>query len=634
MAGQIVSKIFAFLGSIFLKGFTRRLKFLSVFIICAAIILTFSKNKLDRFELITLDWRFKLRPQTEEESPVVIIEIAEDSLTSLGRWPFDRKYHALLIRTLKEAGAKAVVFDILFSESSISDDKLIEETRQAGNVFYPVAFEIFKGVYSKRIIAPLLQSLQQTAAGWGHINVVPDIDGKIRRVPLLIKYNDIYVPHLSLRAALDYLGKEFDAVWAGKSVINIGHEINIPCDEEGLSFINYTALWGKDFKHYSYLDVLRSYNQIRNNETPILNLPAVFKDKICLVGLTATGTHDLKPTPLENSYPMIGIHAQIINSLLRNNFLRRLEQWQSLFLQILLVLAVLFILRRCTVGAGLLLFIGVVSIWIVSAVFVFILRGIWIDIVFPILTAILLYAAISVYKFMITEREKRWIKKAFSNYVCKEVMEEILKNPSKLKLGGEKRELTVLFSDIRSFTSYSERHKPEEVVDILNEYLSAMTKVVFDNHGTLDKYIGDAIMAIFGAPHYETPQVSAEKAIVTACKMMEKLKQLQKKWAEENKEPFDIGIGINTGDMVVGNMGSDLLMDYTVIGDAVNLGSRVEALTRKYDNHIIITEYTYNYVKDIVEVKPLESIKVKGKEIAVMVYEVLKLKSGEIIDGA
>lgn len=615
----------------FSKISARQLRFLLILIPCVVIFLFFFKNKLDRFELVSLDWRFKLRSQTAGDSRIVIIEIAEDSLNFLGRWPFDRKYHALLIRALKEAGDKAVVFDILFSENSASDDKLIEETQQAGNVFYPVAFELDKGIQAKRIIAPLLPNLQETSAGYGHINVIPDIDGKIRRVPLVINYNDINIPHLSLNVASEYLGIEVDKIKTEKNTIKLNSKINIPCDDEGLSFINYTACWGKDFKHYSYLDVLRSYNQIRNNQTPVLDINNIFKDKICLIGLTATGTHDLKPTPLDNNYPMIGIHAQIISSILQNNFLRRLNWRQNLIFQILLIVIVLFILKRYSAGIGLLLYLAVVSLGIAIAVLAFIFFGIWVEIVFPLLLSFLLYAGVSSYKFVITEREKRWIKNAFSHYVSKEVMEEILKNPSKLKLGGQKRELTVLFSDIRGFTTYSEKHNPEEVVSILNEYLSAMSKVILGNLGTLDKYIGDAIMAIFGAPHYEMPQVSARKAVVTACEMMEELKKLQEKWVKEGKEPLDIGIGINTGDMVVGNMGSDLLMDYTVIGDAVNLGSRVEGLTRQYNCHIIITENTYNYVKDIVEVKPLESIKVKGKNVAVMVYEVLKLKPDEVI---
>lgn len=615
----------------FSKFSARQLKFLLILIPCVITLLFSFKNKFDHFELVTLDWRFKLKPQTTGDPRIVIIEISEDSLNFLGRWPFDRKYHALLIRALKETGAKTIVFDILFSESSASDDKLIEETQQAGNVFYSVAFELDKEIQAKRIIAPLLPSLQKTSAGYGHINVIPDIDGKIRRVPLVISYNDINIAHLSLRVASDYLGIEGDKIKREKKAIKLNSKINIPRDNEGMSFINYAASWGKDFKHYSYLDILRSYNQIKNNQTPVLDINNIFKDKICLIGLTATGTHDLKPTPLETNYPMIGIHAQIISSILQNNFLRRVEWWQNVFLQILLVLLVLFILRKYSIGVSSLLYAVVVLVWISITVLTFIFLGIWVEIVFPLLISFLLYGGVSGYKFVITEREKRWVKRAFSHYVSKEVMEEILKDPSKLKLGGQKRQLTVLFSDIRGFTTYSEKHKPEEVVSILNEYLNAMTKVIFGNQGTLDKYIGDAIMAIFGAPRYETPEVSAKKAVVTACEMMEELKKLQEKWLKAGREPLDIGIGINSGEVVVGNMGSDLLMNYTVIGDAINLGSRVEGLTRQYNCHIIITEYTYNYVKDIVEVMPLESIKVKGKDVAVMVYEVLKLKPDEVI---
>ncbi len=236
------------------------------------------------------------------------------------------------------------------------------------------------------------------------------------------------------------------------------------------------------------------------------------------------------------------------------------------------------------------------------------------------------YLGITSYKFSTEEKSKREIKNAFSKYVSPEVIEEILQDPSKLRLGGDRRELSVLFSDIRGFTTYSEKRNPEEIVSILNEYLDAMTKIIVEHKGTLDKYVGDEIMAVFGAPHFQPPEANAKSAVTCALKMLERLNVLHEKWHEDGLEPLDIGIGINTGEMIVGNMGSELRMDYTVIGDAVNLGARVEALTRQFNAHLIITEATYQHVKDIVKVKPLEAIKVKGKEIAVMVYEVLAFK--------
>jgi len=240
------------------------------------------------------------------------------------------------------------------------------------------------------------------------------------------------------------------------------------------------------------------------------------------------------------------------------------------------------------------------------------------------------YLGITSYKFSTEEKAKREIKNAFSKYVSPDVIEEIMKDPSKLQLGGDKRILAVQFSDIRGFTTYCENRTPEEIVAILNEYLDAMTKVIVEHKGTLDKYVGDEIMAVFGAPHYESPEINSQRAVICSMKMLERLRELHDEWKERGLEPLDIGIGVNTGEMIAGNMGSELRMDYTVIGDAVNLAARTEALTRQFKCHFMITEDTYQLTKDIIEVKQLEAIKVKGKDIPVMMYEVLALKTDQI----
>ena len=235
------------------------------------------------------------------------------------------------------------------------------------------------------------------------------------------------------------------------------------------------------------------------------------------------------------------------------------------------------------------------------------------------------YTSQTAYRFLMEERRARDIRKMFSSYVSKRIVDELIRDPSKAKLGGDRKEITVLFSDIRGFTSFSEKHQPEEVVSLLNEYLGAMTEIVFAHEGTLDKFVGDAIMALWGAPVGQPDH--AERAARCALAMIAKLKELQAKWTAEGKYVIDIGIGINTGDMVVGNMGAEgKKMDYTVIGDNVNLGARLEGLTRKYNNHIIISEYTYEKIKDVVQATELDSVTVKGKEKPVVVYDLVGLK--------
>ncbi len=495
--------------------------------------------------------------------------------------------------------------------------------------------------------------------GTGFINAEADEDGVLRRIPVFIKYEGKLFTYVSIAAILDLLKIEgikitpHTIIFKNAHINNKTKDIIIPVDKRGRMLINWRGRWQKAFRHVSYYSIIK-LNQLRKeilekveetekkekissqdkalieylkNTEDILKkkLVSILKGKICIVGLTATGTHDMGPIPLQTDYPFVGTHSNLIDTILTQKFLKRADN---------IVIATIFILTALIIGLVSLmrLWKGVVFVILYVAgyfslvYFSLHILGVWIGVTGTLGIVVFSFAGIMSIRFFTEEKEKAWVKKAFSHYMAPDVMNELLKDPSKLRLGGERRVLTVLFSDIKGFTSYSEKRKPEEIVKILNEYLDAMTKIIFDNKGTLDKYVGDEIMAIFGAPRYEPPQVSARRAVKTAVDMMEKLALLQDKWAQEGYEALDIGIGINTGEMVVGNMGSNILMDYTVIGDAVNLGARIEALTRKYNNNIIISEFTYQYVKDMVEVNPLEPIKVKGKDIPVMMYEVVRLK--------
>jgi adenylate cyclase len=239
----------------------------------------------------------------------------------------------------------------------------------------------------------------------------------------------------------------------------------------------------------------------------------------------------------------------------------------------------------------------------------------------PLLALSLCYGAVVLYRFMTEEREKRKIKSTMGHYINRQLLEKILADPGLLKLGGERKNLSVLFSDIRGFTTISESMKPEEVVPLLNEYLSRMVEVVFRHDGTLDKFIGDAVMAFWGAPVPD--EQHPRKAVLCAIEMIEELKALQEKWRREGRPVIEIGIGINTGEMVVGNMGSNQKMEYTVIGDNVNLGSRLEGLNKEYHTRIIVSQATYEAVQDMVEARHLGSVKVKGKTKEVTIYEIL-----------
>jgi adenylate cyclase len=345
-------------------------------------------------------------------------------------------------------------------------------------------------------------------------------------------------------------------------------------------------------------------------------------------GASAAGIYDLRVTPMSPVLPGVEKHANVAANILNARFLRR-PDWVELLEAFGIVLwpAVLaWLLPKLRPMVSLL---AVAGLWgaFFGVVHLAFLGGLWLPLVYPTLAMALTFVAITVYRLFTEERQRLWIKRAFQRFVSPEVVERLVENPGALQFGGEVRHLTVLFTDIRDFTTYTERHPPQEVVQILREYLTRMADQVISHQGTLDKFIGDAVMAIFGAP-VALPD-HAERACRAALDMITELETLQAKWAAEGREPFRMGIGINTGEMVVGNLGSEQLFDYTVVGDGVNLGARLESLNKEYktEKHIIISEETYEAAKDKLDVRRLGEVVVKGKTRPVVIYELVGMKA-------
>ena len=447
----------------------------------------------------------------------------------------------------------------------------------------------------------------------GYFNVFPDPDGVVRWIPLTIQCDGEQFPPLSLLCAWLYRGRPSKMVKVdhyGITGIKMGDYL-VPSNEKGEMLINYRGP-SETFTHYSITDILQG------------SLPkGTFKDKIVLVGPTAVGVYDLRNTPFSTVFPGVEVHATVIDNILRQDFLVK-PKWVKIYdLLAIILLCVLagLVLPRLSAVTGILFVSGLFVLHWLTAKWLFVGSGVWVNVVYPLLGLCLTYTSLTVYHFMTEERERKRIKGAFSFYVSKSVMNEMLQNPDRLKLGGEKKDLTVLFSDIRGFTNISEGMTPEELVGLLNEYLTVMTDIVFKYDGTLDKYIGDAIMAIYGAP------ISREDHPASACRsalhMMTELQRLNERWIGEGKKPVDIGIGINTGTMMVGNMGSEQRFDYTVMGDAVNLGSRLEGANKEYRSNILISESTYGRVKDEFVCMEVDTIRVVGKNIPVKIYQLL-----------
>lgn len=579
---------------------------------------------------------------------VVRIEVFRDKITQI----LDDK---------KDAALKEVVWKLgLFNTEDIELVKQEYERVVLEGVFskktgipYPSEKDFLKAIN----LSPPILSFVQSMKSAGFLNAIPDSDGTLRRAPLLVYYKGRIYFHITLRILFDLWGVDPQrdiSIKPGNSLMVGLHRI--PLDAKGFLLLNWPAKWQDSFQHLSASQVYCLWEleeNMQNNlqlsdeelqennlkqtiiedkkklEELTQNLSSLIKDKICIIGLTAPGTHDYTPIPLESDYPAVGTHAAILNTILNEEFLQRLDPKWTIAIIFFLGVVIALCVSAMSASYSLFLVFFISILYCLLGFVLFVKQGLWIDIVGPLGTTLLSYVLVVSYNFATEEKEKRWVKKAFGYYISKNVMEEILKDPAKLKLGGERRELSVLFSDIRNFTAYSEKRQPEEVVEILNEYFEEMSKIIFKHNGTLDKYVGDEIMAIFGAPSAAIETDHAKRAVCVAIEMIERLTQLQEKWRSEAKEPLDIGIGINTGIMLVGNMGTMERMDYTVIGDAVNLAARIESLTRTYNNHIMISEFTYAQVNDIVEVKPLESIRVKGKQKPVMMYEVIGYKRGE-----
>lgn len=657
---------------------------ISILVVFVFVSLYIANVHLFRFiELKAFDIRMMSRGVITPGGEVAIVAIDEKSLKEIGRWPWPRTVLAELVTTLKGYGAKAIAFDAVFSEPDVASlqairgisreleatglnsgkvRQIIEENEaQAdtdtafaraikeseyvtlGFFFHMTSEEVkylgqkdmeaaeqgvagakygivqLKGApdetamiraYSAEANIPVISA---NAENSGYFNIFPDKDGVIRWAPLVLGLKeDFYMP-LSVAALLQYLDWPMLSVTIsemGVEAVRIG-DIVIPTDESGRMLVNFAGP-PRTFPHYSISDILKGRLS-----------PELFQGKILLVGATSTGTKDIRVTPYSTVFPGTEIHANVIDNILHNNFIRR-PGWTALFdLSAILLVGIFMglVVPRVKAVQGMALATAIVAAYVAVNYVIFSKYSLWLNLVYPVLTGTTAYLGITIFKYVTEEKEKKKIRGAFQYYLTNSVINEMLKDPSKLKLGGDKKDLTVMFSDIRGFTTISEKLTPEELVKLLNEYLTAMTNIVFKYEGLLDKYIGDAIMAVFGAP-LDQPD-HAERACRTALEMMEELGKLQKKWEAEGRPVIRIGVGLNTGDMVVGNMGSDMRFDYTVMGDNVNLASRLEGINKEYGTSIVISESTHDKIRDGLFCRELDSVRVKGKHLPVKIYELI-----------
>ena len=616
-------------------------------------------------------------PRTPDDR-IVIVDIDEKSLKEEGRWPWGRDRLALLMDKLFDKYGVAVVgFDVVFAEKDESSglkelqklgqnqlkgdmsfqsvlsqiqpqleyDKLFarkiknrkvvlgyyltnkqdyqlvghlpEPTFPPGTFKgHPVGFTTWNGYGAN------LPELQQAAASAGHFNPLVDFDGRVRRVPMLVEYDGAYYESLSLAMVRTLLGQPKlspgyadvkEGGYAGLEWLELessGGSLKIPVDREVATFVPYRGEQGS-FRYISITDVLHDRVD-----------PAQLKGKIILVGTTAPGLMDMRSTPVEEVYPGVEVHANMIAGILDQNlkeqpaYMLGAEVVWLLFIGIALSF-LLPLFSSCqsdsrfgvhaSYNHGLSLFI-----WSYK------------EIVMPVANSVvmiaLLFAVNMSYGYFVESRTKRQITGLFGQYVPSELVEEMAKHPESVSMEGESREMTILFSDVRGFTTISEGLNPKELTLLMNEFLTPLSRVIYKYRGTIDKYMGDCIMAFWGAPLPD--QDHARNAILAAIEMQASLKALQPQFKQRGWPEIHAGMGINTGRVSVGNMGSEVRVAYTVMGDEVNLASRLEGITKQYGVGIIVGENTRNAVPDFIY-RELDHVRVKGKDKPVAILRTI-----------
>ena len=635
-------------------------------------------------ELKAYDFKISLRGARPVSDQVVIVAIDEHSLKREGRWPWSRTRLAKLVDKLTESGAAVVGFDFLFPEretfisidkvksemskkalSRMSQDRLVNwletvgdsdsqfagairrsERTVLGYFVYPTAeqaagsaeemgpkefslldFSQYSMVQSsEQSITPYflrsiyavglsLPSLMDAANSAGYVSFVPESDGVIRFMPMVQAHKEALFPPLSLQMLRE-------ATKLSAMVRIFPHRVGevrlgdspIPVTERGDFLVNYYGPQ-QTFTYFSASDIL-------DGTVGRIEL----KDKIVLVGASAAALHDLHTTPYGSLYPGVEVHANVIENILQQDFLERPAWVPVLDMTMILVTGILLgvvALYFKAVGTAILLVVGVGG-YLIFDYMLFTQQGLWVHTVFPVFSQFLVYFGITLYRFTFEEREKRFIKSAFSQYLAPAVVDQLVENPKLLNLGGENKVLTAFFSDVAGFTTISEQLTAGELVILLNEYLTEMTDIVMKYEGTVDKFEGDAIIAFFGAPIEFKDH--ATRTCYAALDMQKRLAQLRSIWKKKGRHELFMRIGINTGEVTVGNMGSENRFDYTMIGDPVNVAARLEGVNKQYYTYTMLSEFTYELAKDDIEARELDSIRVVGKKEPIKIYELLGRK--------
>lgn len=639
----------------FLKGL---LIFISI-VFFMLIAYSFSNNF---FEPKAFNFMVKNFTASHYGSDNIVIIVIDDKSIGKYRWPWKRELYCKIFDYFKYYAKPAVVVnDSIFAtpdtENPESDRKYFKSISRLDNLV--VGFDLllnkdenlsasYNSKFDKKFGIPIndkrtfipesdYESLIPFPEPYfnaikmaGSVKTPVSRDSFLRSIPYVIQYNDKLYPALSLRT-FSYLNDNegynvYEDMIAGeKSGIKIPRNNDLGGFYTLIKFYKRYGNTGYTHKTYSALDIMESYDQLKSGETPTIN-PAIFNGKIVFFGANvkaaATGLSDVQRTPVSNEHSGVDIQATALDNLISNDFMYPVKPSHNLLITAVLMLITYLLIRNFSLFvSATILFVLTMSYLILCGYLFY--NGIAINVITPISLVLITMIFAYSHRFILEGKNKEKIKTAMGKYISEDIMKSVVKNIDELKLGGKKANVTVLFSDIRGFTSMSEKLSADEVSVILNEYFTEMEPIVTKHHGVINKFIGDAVMVIFGEPiHDEHHPVNA---IRCAYEMLQKVDELQKKWLSEGKPKIEIGIGINTGEVFVGNIGSEKRMEYTVIGDTVNLASRIESYNKVYKTNFLISSSTYACVKNIVDVIKISNVTIRGKSKKMDLYEVISL---------
>jgi len=476
------------------------------------ILFTFLYDDFEKFELVTLDQRFKARPACPVDENIVLIEMAEDSIEAIGRWPWERQWHAALLNVLHEFGAKVILFDVIFDKSSRPTQDLVfrEAMKKAGNVYLPYVFEFNAGDMPvkeapsgnvRNILYPLAE-FREVSAGSGHVNVAPDIDGTLRRTPVFIEHRGRLHPQVAYKLVCDYLGKSI-------------YEVKLPLDKNNQMLVSWAGRWKDTFKHYSYIDIITSYNQHKSGARPMMDL-TVLKDKICIIGLTASGLYDIRPIPLEASYPVVGMNANIINNILKRDFITRAPKIIDAVLIYLMGILVAMLVSKVRFIRGGAYTVLALCGYVAAAFMVFILFGKWIAVVYPALSMLGSFFTVTLYnEVMLALERKKYFDLSIRDGLTKlfniRHFKEILEKEFALSHGKRRaRKLSLIMADVDYFKNFNDTYG-HQIGDFVLKRVAKMFRDSSRTHDVAARYGGEEFIMMLPGTDMDDAKAIAER---------------------------------------------------------------------------------------------------------------------------